>query len=219
MIVIIAMNPSSLILFWKDILISLMKGKKVGNANNVRRISKQKARWNNTLKPFMLERVIIFVSYAAKHLCGNPTWTLICGGFMRGQSGINVKAVKKVTKQSKFWKNTLKRCMKETSRLSSVNYVIKILRARTLWNVTLKLFMKRKSHGAVLFVRPDLDKSQICRHIWKLYTAQCNFKSYLTYYILILKVNYFSIRSINLTINFVKINTQYPNVWNITYLN
>ena len=154
-----------------------MKEKKVGNVNNVKRISKQKARWNNILKPFMLERGIIFVSYAAKHLYGNPTWTHICGGFMRELNGINVKAVRKVTKQSKFWKNTLKRCMKETSRLSSVNYVIKTLRARTLWNVTLKLFMKRKSLGVVPFVRPDLDKSQICRHIWKRFIVQCNFKS------------------------------------------
>ena len=49
------------------------EGKKVGNVNNVKHISKQKARWNNILKPFIVEREIIFVSYAAKHLYANLT--------------------------------------------------------------------------------------------------------------------------------------------------
>ena len=66
--VISVMNPSSLNIFYKTILISLMRAKKDGNVHNVKLNSKLKVRWINTLKQFMKESGTIYVSYVEKHL-------------------------------------------------------------------------------------------------------------------------------------------------------
>ena len=160
-IVIFVKIPSSLNIFYKTILISLMRAKKDGNVHNVKLNSKLKVRWINTLKRFMKESGTIYVSYVEKHLYANLTWTPICEGFMREQSAINVQLVRKATKRNKHWKATLRRFMREISKRLNVICAIRTLRALILSNDTLKLFMRRKSRSAATFVRHALDKSLI----------------------------------------------------------
>ena len=160
-IVIFVKIPSSLNIFYKTILISLMRAKKDGNVHNVKLNSKLKVRWINTLKRFMKESGTIYVSYVEKHLYANLTWTPICEGFMREQSAINVQLVRKATKQNKRWKATLRLFMREISRRLNVICAIRTLPALILSNDTLKLFMRRKSRSAATFVRHALDKSLI----------------------------------------------------------